>query len=151
MSEVDRLVEKLGEHVGEILDAMSNKLSTVQDEVDKAIRSIGAGEEGADEASSSGSSGSNATPRRKMPVEKRRSRCPFCSKSNCRDPSQCGLSLSWATRCSIHTRKGLCPSYCCYKQHTNECRRLGKVRCAFCNGRHISLWCARLAGRQQKL
>lgn len=93
--------------------------------------------------------GPSNTPKRQDKV-KRLSRCPFCKRVECRDPTSCGLKLKWSSRIAIHKREGLCSERCCYKRHAGSCQKYENVKCTHCGRKHLALWCI-LKAKQERM
>lgn len=133
------------ERVGNLMAAMVEKFTELTDVVDRGLRDLSDQMDGERFATPSGSGSrprrpSYDTPRRPDKVQKR-SRCPFCGKPDCADPTQCALRIRWGSRLSIHKRRGLCPDRTCYKPHKGRCIKAGEIKCSHCGQKHLSIWC----------
>lgn len=155
---VERHVEKaIGEtrdRCADVLSTVTEKCDSLEDMVTRKLEDLSdkmvAEEWSTPESSNSRSRRSSDTPRRPDKI-KRRSQCPFCSRTECKDPVACGLRLKWTSRLAIKKSKNLCQDSCCFKQHRDKCHKAGKIRCGFCNRIHIKLWCIHYAKDQGML
>lgn len=132
----------------DIMSVMVEKFTDLTDVVDRGMRNLEDKMDGESFATPSGSgsrprhpqNGANATPRRPDRIQKR-SRCPFCSRAECADPTQCALRIKWGSRMAIYKKKRLCPSKTCYKSHGGKCLKADEAKCDFCSRKHMSIWC----------
>lgn len=131
------------DQMAELMSVIVEKFDDLRDEMDRGFIAIGERFEAEQwetpNNSFSDGPGPSNTPRRTD--KSRRSRCPFCRKLECKDPTACGLKLKWSSRVSIHKKEGLCSDRCCYKKHNGRCNKFDQVKCTCCGRKHIALWC----------
>lgn len=151
--EVNKALDTTTGHITDLMGTVIEKFDELRDEVDRGFQTVGekfeAEEWETPRSSRDDMPGPSNTPRR--PDKGRRlSKCPFCRRIECKDPSSCGLKLKWSSRMTIHKRDGLCADKCCYKRHPGRCNKLDKVSCTHCGRKHTVVWCV-LRAKQDRL
>lgn len=136
------------------MSTVIEKFDDLKDEMDRGFEAVGEKFENDQwetprSSKSEDGPGPSNTPRR-TDKSKRFSRCPFCRRLECRDPTSCGLKLKWSSRMSIYKKEGLCADRCCYKRHSGRCNKANQVQCTHCGRKHLALWCVLLA-KQNKM
>lgn len=151
--EVTKALNETKDHIADLMAVVVEKFDELKDGMDRGFEAVGEKfeEEHWETPQSSHSShgGPTDTPKR-TDKSKRRSRCPFCRRLECKDPVACGLKLKWSSRMVIHKREGLCADRCCYKRHAGKCHKFEQTRCSHCERKHIALWCI-LKAKQEKM
>lgn len=136
------------DQIADLMAVVVEKFDDMQDAMDRGFIAVGerfeAEQWDTPNSSISDAPGPSNTPRR-TDRSKRFSRCPFCRRLECKDPTSCGMKLKWSSRISIHKKEGLCGDRCCYKRHNGRCNKYDQVKCSHCGRKHLALWCIQKA------
>lgn len=148
------MLDEVRDRCGDLLSTITEKFDNLEDTLDRKMDDI-TDKLDAEEWLTPSSSSSRGNPISRTPQRpdrvKKRSSCPFCSRTECKDPVACGLRIKWTSRLAIHKNKSLCRERTCYKPHKAPCHKFNKVRCGHCNRAHIKLWCVHYAKEQGML